>query len=266
VGDGLITRDERHRQIVDVWTRATRRRRRCHGAQLRQVQPHLHDGLLGCPGNISRSASWPACGSHGDPKGDISTARSRRYFREGLTVLEYFISTHRRPQGSGPTPRSARGLRVPTRRLVDVAQDVSFASRTARPTRASDFHVVKGTHIDHTCRTLSSDRWKNPKNRKILRAAGLDYLGSDAGSCQELARCRVESRGARTHDLPSKHVCQRCAHTGLGPRKQPALSIFGTAWHHRGPVDRRAGTAAHYDARSTPAALPARTSLTAFLV
>ena len=58
-----------------------------------------------------------------DPKGEIIARPIKANFMEGLTVLEYFISTHG-PERASPTRRFDRGLRVLTRRLVDVSQDV----------------------------------------------------------------------------------------------------------------------------------------------
>ena len=70
--------------------RRERRSRRGHGRELRQVQPHLHDGVLRrSRQHQSRSASWPVCeASPSDPKGEIIDRPIKANFREGLSVLE----------------------------------------------------------------------------------------------------------------------------------------------------------------------------------
>ena len=75
--------------------RRERRSRRGHGRELRQVQPHLHDGLLRCPSNIKQIRQLAGMrGLMSDPKGEIIDRPIKANFREGLSVLEYFISTH----------------------------------------------------------------------------------------------------------------------------------------------------------------------------
>jgi DNA-directed RNA polymerase subunit beta' len=122
---GLITADERYEQVVDLWQRATR-----------ELSDSMMDGLpddnalrmmtdsgaRGNKGNIGQLGAMR--GLMADPSGRIIDVPVRSNFREGMTVLEYFISTHGARKGLADTALRTADSGYLTRRLVDVAQDV----------------------------------------------------------------------------------------------------------------------------------------------
>ena len=116
---GLITQEERKEAVVDK-DRRHRRGRRGDAAQPRRAQPGVHDGQLDdCS---SRSASYNNAGLMANPKGEIIERPIRANFMEGLTVLEYFISTHGARKGLADTALRTTGLRATaTRRFRDGA-------------------------------------------------------------------------------------------------------------------------------------------------
>ncbi len=123
---GLITEDERYNKVVELWTHAT-------DELTKEVQSLLdpREGL----GAMSHSGAVKGgvqpirqlAGMRGlmaDPSGRIIPLPIRSNFREGLTALEYFLSTHGSRKGLADTALRTADAGYLTRRLVDVAQDV----------------------------------------------------------------------------------------------------------------------------------------------
>ena len=135
--DGFITDGERYNKVIDIWTRTTNRVAErlfeSLNARPRRIQLALHDGRS--PARAvprSRSASSPACAVSWPSRRRASPAASGEIieipiianFREGLSILEYFISTHGARKGLADTALKTADAGYLTRRLVDVAQDV----------------------------------------------------------------------------------------------------------------------------------------------
>ncbi|HET6498410.1 MAG TPA: DNA-directed RNA polymerase subunit beta', partial [Coriobacteriia bacterium] len=122
---GLITADERHRQIVDVWTRATDEVGDAMAANFDKFNPIFMMANSGARGNIKQIRQLAGMrGLMANPRGDILDRPIKANFREGLSVLEYFVSTHGARKGLADTALRTADSGYLTRRLVDVAQDV----------------------------------------------------------------------------------------------------------------------------------------------
>jgi len=89
------------------------------------LQSHLHDGRLGGPGSAQQIRQLAGMrGLMAKPSGEIIETPITANFREGLTVLQYFISTHGARKGLADTALKTANSGYLTRRLVDVAQDL----------------------------------------------------------------------------------------------------------------------------------------------
>jgi DNA-directed RNA polymerase subunit beta' len=122
---GLITDDERYEQTVEVWQQTTRELSDIMMAELdpdSAVAMMTASGARGNKGNIGQLGAMR--GLMADPSGRIIEVPVRSNFREGMTVLEYFISTHGARKGLADTALRTADSGYLTRRLVDVAQDV----------------------------------------------------------------------------------------------------------------------------------------------
>ena len=96
-----------------------------HGGQLRQTNPIYMMVDSGASGNLTQIRQVAAMrGLVANPKGDIIPRPIKSNFREGLSVLEYFISTHGARKGLADTALRTADSGYLTRRLVDVSQDV----------------------------------------------------------------------------------------------------------------------------------------------
>jgi DNA-directed RNA polymerase subunit beta' len=137
---GLITEDERYEKVVQVWKETTQA---VSDRMMEALDPTgaltmmTTSGARGNKGNIGQLGGMR--GLMADPTGRIIDVPVRSNFREGMTVLEYFISTHGARKGLADTALRTADSGYLTRRLVDVAQDVI--------TRDDDCGTEEGTWI-----------------------------------------------------------------------------------------------------------------------
>src|SRR4030088_1678568 len=122
---GLITDDERYTQTVDLWTTATEEVTAATMKSFDALHPVFMMANSGARGNIQQIRQLAGMrGLMADPTGRIIDLPIKANFSEGLTVLEYFISTHGARKGLADTALRTADSGYLTRRLVDVAQDV----------------------------------------------------------------------------------------------------------------------------------------------
>ena len=129
--DGVLTEGERHNKVIDIWTQTSnkvaqeltdRLEFESRTQELNPVFAMLDSGARGSKEQIKQLAGMR--GLMAKPSGDIIERPIISNFREGLTVLEYFISTHGARKGLADTALKTADSGYMTRRLVDVAQDV----------------------------------------------------------------------------------------------------------------------------------------------
>ncbi|WP_176290334.1 DNA-directed RNA polymerase subunit beta' [Staphylococcus aureus] len=122
---GLITEEERYNAVVEIWTDAKDQIQGELMQSLDKTNPIFMMSDSGARGNASNFTQLAAMrGLMAAPSGKIIELPITSSFREGLTVLEYFISTHGARKGLADTALKTADSGYLTRRLVDVAQDV----------------------------------------------------------------------------------------------------------------------------------------------
>jgi DNA-directed RNA polymerase beta' subunit len=122
---GLITDEERHESIVSIWTEATDTVAAAMERTFEELNPiymMANSGARGSSKQIRQLAGMR--GLMANPKGEIIERPIKANFMEGLSVLEYFISTHGARKGLADTALRTADSGYLTRRLVDVSQDV----------------------------------------------------------------------------------------------------------------------------------------------
>ncbi len=128
--DGLITAGERYNKVVDAWSRCTDEvqaammkeiSRQEVGKQTNSVWMMSHSGARGSPAQMKQLAGMR--GLMAKPSGEIIEQPIIANFKEGLSVLDYFTSTHGARKGLADTALKTANSGYLTRRLVDVAQD-----------------------------------------------------------------------------------------------------------------------------------------------
>lgn len=122
---GLLTENERYERVIELWTKATDDVTKALMDNLDRFNPVYMMANSGARGNIQQIRQLAGMrGLMADPSGRIIDWPIKANFREGLTVLEYFISTHGARKGLADTALRTADSGYLTRRLVDVAQDV----------------------------------------------------------------------------------------------------------------------------------------------
>jgi DNA-directed RNA polymerase subunit beta' len=124
---GLITDDERRQELIEIWTRASNEvaeklERTFEKTKSNPIYMMVHSGARGNMMQVRQIAAMR--GLVANPKGEIIPRPIKSNFREGLTVLEYFIATHGARKGLADTALRTADSGYLTRRLVDVSQDV----------------------------------------------------------------------------------------------------------------------------------------------
>ncbi|MGH2879106.1 MAG: DNA-directed RNA polymerase subunit beta', partial [Solirubrobacteraceae bacterium] len=122
---GLITQEERHEAVVEKWNAATDEVAEAMIENLETLNPIFMMANSGARGSFKQIRQLAGMrGLMANPKGEIIERPIKSNFMEGLSVLEYFISTHGARKGLADTALRTADSGYLTRRLVDVAQDV----------------------------------------------------------------------------------------------------------------------------------------------
>ncbi len=122
---GVITEEERRQELVEVWTKATSEVAKEMEINFPKTNPVYIMVNSGARGNMMQMRQIAGMrGLVANPKGEIIPRPIKANFREGLSVVEYFISTHGARKGLADTALRTADSGYLTRRLVDVSQDV----------------------------------------------------------------------------------------------------------------------------------------------
>jgi DNA-directed RNA polymerase subunit beta' len=152
--DGLITRGEKYNKVVDAWAKATDRvademmgeiSKAPKGADGRELEINsiymmAHSGARGSQAQMKQLGGMR--GLMAKPSGEIIETPIISNFKEGLTVLEYFNSTHGARKGLADTALKTANSGYLTRRLVDVAQDCIITEEDCGTTRGITLRAV----------------------------------------------------------------------------------------------------------------------------
>jgi DNA-directed RNA polymerase subunit beta' len=179
---GLITDDERRQELIEIWTQATAevgKEMEDNFPRINPVWMMVHSGARGNLMQIRQIAGMR--GLVANPKGEIIPRPIKSNFREGLSVLEYFISTHGARKGLADTALRTADSGYLTRRLCDVAQDVIIREEDCGTDRGLSLPIatkqsgalVKHDHVETSIygRTLAEDI---TADGKVICAAGTD--------------------------------------------------------------------------------------------
>ncbi|MEY2474466.1 MAG: DNA-directed polymerase subunit beta [Actinomycetota bacterium] len=135
---GIITDDERRQKEVEIWTSANTEIKRAMEKTLAEnpfnsINMMVDSGARGNPQQIAQIAGMKGLVSN--PRGEMIPRPIKSSFREGLSVLEYFISTHGARKGLADTALRTADSGYLTRRLVDVAQELIIRQEDCGTTR-----------------------------------------------------------------------------------------------------------------------------------
>src|SRR5690606_263610 len=141
---GLMTAEERRGELIEIWTKASGEVSKDMELALPKDNPLWKMINSGARGNLIQLRQIAAIrGLVANPKGEIIPRPIKSSYREGLTVLEYFISTHGARKGLADTALRTADSGYLTRRLVDVSQDVIIREEDCGTERAITMPVAE---------------------------------------------------------------------------------------------------------------------------
>ena len=226
--DGLITRGEKYNKVVDTWTECTelvakemmkrisaveRDPKTGREKPINSIYMMSHSGARGSPAQMKQLAGMR--GLMTKPSGEIIETPIISNFKEGLSVLEYFNSTHGARKGLADTALKTANSGYLTRRLVDVAQDCIVTEEdcgtsegiTARAIlEAGEVTVSLGQRVlgRTTC-----DNVKNPSTGKVVIKAGELIEEEEVEALEEARVQEVRIRSALTCETRNG-ICAKC--------------------------------------------------------
>ena len=142
---GILTDDERYKAVVDIWTKATADVSQVLQLTLRKFNPIWMMADSGARGSIDQIKQLAGMrGLMTNPNGKIIEIPVKSCFREGLTVLEYFISSHGGRKGLADTALKTADSGYLTRRLVDVSHNVIIREDDCGDVKGMEIEAIKG--------------------------------------------------------------------------------------------------------------------------
>ena len=253
--DGLITQGEKYNKVVDAWAKCSDRlaeemmagisavRKDEHGRDrpINSIYMMSHSGARGSPTQMRQLAAMR--GLMAKPSGEIIESPIISNFKEGLSVLEYFNSTHGARKGLADTALKTANSGYLTRRLVDVAQDSIITMPDCGSKRGISMRAIidAGTVVASLASRIlgrtSADTLRDADGKVIVEAGRDDRRRGHAGDHRRRnpggedplgPDLRSEERRLRRLLWPGSRARHPGQH-GRGGRR------------HRRPVDRRAG-------------------------
>ena len=232
---GLITNNERYNQVIDVWTSTnaqlterTMSRLASDNQGFNSVYMMLDSGargskeqirqLVGMRGLMAKPQKSGASGQEIIENPIVSN------FREGLSILEYFISTHGARKGLADTALKTADAGYLTRRLVDVSQDVVIRQVDCGTLRGLEMTALKKNEevieplYDRILGRVALSDIYHPETQKCILEAGGEIREDAASAIEEAGIDRVEVRSALTCDSKNG-ICAKCYGRNLSTGK-----------------------------------------------
>jgi DNA-directed RNA polymerase subunit beta' len=211
---GLITQEERHLAVTDLWNEATDEVADAMIENIKQqeglnsIYIMANSGARGSFKQIRQLAGMR--GLMANPKGEIIERPIKANFMEGLDVLEYFISTHGARKGMADTALRTADSGYLTRRLVDVAQDVIIRSEDCGTDEYVELPLMKvtGDPNDMLIGRVAAVEFSTKRNRTLLEK------GQEIGRAQ-FAEILEAYEGEEGVTVPVRSVLKCIAPTGV---------------------------------------------------
>ena len=220
---GLIADSERRQELIEVWTDTTNKVAEAMTENFPDTNPvwmMVNSGARGNMLQIRQIAGMRGLVAH--PKGEIIPRPIKSNFREGLSVLEYFISTHGARKGLADTALRTADSGYLTRRLVDVSQDVIIREEDCGTDRGlvKELFKADGSAEDHLDTSLASRCLAEDVvvDGKVLFAAGQDLGILDVEEIVAANVAEIKVRSVLTCES-KKGTCAKCYGRSLATGK-----------------------------------------------
>ena len=217
--DGLITQQEKYNKVIDAWSRCGDQVANAMMEELKSspIDPETgrqkpinaiymmsHSGARGSPAQMKQLAGMR--GLMAKPSGEIIETPIISNFKEGLTVLEYFNSTHGARKGLADTALKTANSGYLTRRLVDVSQDCVVIEEDCGTERALEMRaIVQG---GATIASLGERILGRTLAEDMIEAKTGEVIASKGDLLDEPAIARIEAAGVQSARIRSPLVCE----------------------------------------------------------
>jgi DNA-directed RNA polymerase subunit beta' len=173
--EGWHTAEERHKLVTEKWNRATEEVGQAMEDNLRQLNPIFMMANSGARGSFKQIRQLAGMrGLMANPKGEIIERPIKSNFIEGLSVGEYFISTHGARKGLADTALRTADSGYLTRRLVDVAQDVIVLDDDCKTKEFIEMPVfVDDAPNPNLVGRLAAKKFETKRGRELLKKGQL---------------------------------------------------------------------------------------------
>ena len=196
---GVIVDDERRQQEIEIWTKANKEvgdatDKAMNAAYANPIRMMVDSGARGNSQQIRQIAAMKGLVSN--PRGEMIPRPIKSSFREGLSVLEYFISTHGTRKGLGDTALRTADSGYLTRRLVDVAQELIVKELDCGTTRGMWIeHVAPDTRGQRSY--LETKLWGRVIAEPVTLSDGYVYEAGYMLMMDDVVRLRDDSAVSR---------------------------------------------------------------------
>ena len=223
---GLITEDERYSSIIKIWEKATNDVTEAMKDNFDELNPIYMMAQSGARGNMNQLRQIAGMrGLMANTSGKAVEIPIRSCFREGLDVLEYFISSHGARKGLADTALRTADSGYLTRRLVDVAQDIIVREHDCGTTEGIEIEDIKdGNQIIEKLHERLIGRYAlhdivNPTTGELIVDNDTLITPDIADKIINAGINKVKVRSVL--ECKTKHgVCAKCYGMGLATRKE----------------------------------------------
>jgi DNA-directed RNA polymerase subunit beta' len=219
--EGAITKGEKYNKVVDIWTNVTEKiaiemftgMKRGKGTEFNSIYLMADSGARGSSLQIRQLAGMR--GLMAKPSGEIIETPITTNFREGLSVLQYFISTHGARKGLADTALKTADSGYLTRRLVDVAQDVIINEQDCGTHKGIYVGaIVEGGEIieplrDRIVGRVAQENVRDPFTGEMYCSVSQEIDEDVSSSIQNAGIERVKIRSVLTCES-RRGVCIKC--------------------------------------------------------
>ncbi|MCB0829198.1 MAG: DNA-directed RNA polymerase subunit beta', partial [Solirubrobacterales bacterium] len=226
--EGWHTAEERHRQVTDKWNEATEQVGQAMEENLHQLNPIFMMANSGARGSFKQIRQLAGMrGLMANPKGEIIERPIKSNFIEGLSVGEYFISTHGARKGLADTALRTADSGYLTRRLVDVAQDVIVRTEDCKTKEFIEMPIldVAGEVNANLLGRLAAKKFETKRGRQLLKRNQLitqEELDDIATAYEGDEQATVPVRSAFKCEA-ERGVCRSCY--GVSPATGSMVQI-----------------------------------------
>jgi len=220
--NGVITNGERYQKVVDIWTRASDNianalyRKLEYNEGSKKANPLFMMVDSGARGNKNQIKQLSGMrGLMAKPSGEIIERPITSNFREGLSVLEYFISTHGARKGLADTALKTADSGYMTRKLVDVSQDVIITEPDCGTNKGITVHAIYSGDEEAASLSMrifgrvSCEKITDPVTNEIVVDKGQLIDEQTAIAIENVGRESLKIRSALTCES-ERGCCQSC--------------------------------------------------------